>query len=312
VRVVVFGAGAIGSLFGARLAQAGHNVLLVARPDHARAIRSSGLLVEGVRPATVQLEAKEMWPTTWGADAVLVGLKTYDLVAGGREIAAAAPHPRPLLAPQNGLGVESALAKGLVPGGWKAVESVLVRSVHSVPATLVGPGHIRQAGEGEVLLPIELPRAPAALDTWSALLESTGFRVRRVPDFERQVWKKAILNAAINPITADHNILNGQLLRDPWRGQALQLLRDAGSVAAAEGFSFTEEELETALWQVVRATAVNRSSMLQDIDRGRPTEIDAISGRILELGRAHRLHLPATQRAVDRIALRLAARSVAR
>lgn len=311
MRVVVFGAGAIGSLFGARLAQAGHTVLLVARPEHARAIRASGLVVEGVRPGTVQLEAKETWPSSWAADAVLVGLKTYDLVDGGRAIAAASP-PRPLLAPQNGLTAESSLTRGLRAGGWTEVEQVLIRCVHSVPATLVGPGHIRQAGEGEVLLPSELPRAPSALDTWSELLGSTGFPVRRVPDFERQVWKKAILNAAINPITADHNILNGQLLRDPWRGQALQLLRDAGSVAAAEGVAFTEEELETALWQVVRATAVNRSSMLQDIDRGRPTEIDAISGRLLELGHAHGLRLPATQRAVDRISLRLAARSVPR
>jgi 2-dehydropantoate 2-reductase len=109
------------------------------------------------------------------------------------------------------------------------------------------------------------------------------------------------VNAAINPITADQGIENGALLKEPWRGQAERLLREAQAAARAEGFDFSDEEADRELWRVVRATAQNRSSMLQDLDRGRPTEIEAISGEILAAGGRHGIDLPQTRRALQRI-----------
>lgn len=301
MRVVVFGAGAIGTLFGARLAEAGHSVILVARPEHAAAVRRAGITVEGLRPAAVQVKAVDRLEPGHGAEVALLTVKTFDLEEAGRLFAEASRMPLPVLAPQNGLGIEAGLARGLRAGGWPEPEPVIVRVVHSVPATLLGPGRVRQAGEGEILLPAETTHDPRALERAAELLGSMGYPLRRVPAFEREVWRKALLNAAINPVTADHGIVNGELARDPWRGQALDLLHEARRVAAAEGMDFPAVELESDLWRVVRATAANHSSMLQDLERGRRTEVDQISGELLRRGAEHGLELPSTKRVVARI-----------
>jgi 2-dehydropantoate 2-reductase len=310
VRLVVFGAGAVGSLFAARLARAGHAVTLVGRSAHVEEVRAHGLVVEGSDPQTVSLEARtELAPRT-DADRCVLTVKTFDLETAGRSIAERLDARRPILATENGLGIESTLARGLEAGGWPDAAALVVRTVHSIPVTWVGPGRVRLAGEGEMLFAqggtASAEAAGSESEAFAALFESAGFRVRRVPDFDREVWRKALVNAAINPVTADHGIPNGRLSEDPWRDQALRLLAEARDVAEREGFAFPSEEAEGDLWRVVKATAQNRSSMLQDVERGRPTEIDAISGAILALGRRHGLSLPATRRAAERIRARAA------
>ena len=108
-------------------------------------------------------------------------------------------------------------------------------------------------------------------------------------------------------MTALHDVLNGRLRESPWREEALELLEEARRVAAAEGVAIDRGEAEAALWRVVDATSSNRSSMLQDLDRGRPTEIEAISGALLTRAARHGLELPATRRAYERIRARASA-----
>lgn len=308
MNVLVYGAGAVGSLFAARLAAAGHAVTIVGRASHVAAIRASGLEVQGVRPGRFSFSALEKLEAGASFDAVLLGVKTFDLQRAAHAVARSLGSPVPTLVPQNGLDVETHALRGLSEGGWTGAGATLVRCVHSIPATLVGPGVVRQAGDGEVLLPAAAAPPVPAVETWAALLGTMGYPLRRLTDFLREVWRKAILNAAINPVTADHRVLNGQLRDDPWRGQALELLREARMVAEAEGIRFAADELEADLWRVVQATATNRSSMLQDVERGRPTEVEEISGQLLVLGERHRLDLPATRRAVARIRSRSARR----
>ncbi|MCI4337124.1 MAG: ketopantoate reductase family protein [Thermoplasmata archaeon] len=306
-RVLVFGAGATGSLFAARLAAAGHAVTIVGRAAHVQAIRAGGLSVEGLRPGRFQLSAEEQVPGDLTPHAILLSVKTYDLGPAGREVGAALRTPVPLLAAQNGLDVAGELAGGLEAGGWLGAPRFLVRAIHSVPATWLGPGRVRQAGEGEFVLPAQDPDGSSPREVWAGLIGSMGYPLRRAADFEGEVWRKLLVNAAINPVTADHGILNGQLREDPWRGQALALLDEARSVALAEGHPISRDQAEADLWRVVTATAENRSSMLQDLERGRPTEIEAISGAILRAGSRHNVRLPATQRAWDRITWRASA-----
>ena len=300
MNVLVVGAGAVGSLFGARLHAAGHAVTLVGRTDHVRAIQAHGLVVEGIRPCRQSLPAVDRLPVDGPWHAVLLGVKAYDVAATSEAVARAIPGPLPTLLPQNGLGIEELARVHLERGGWLDRADPIVRMVHSVPATLVGPGRVRQAGDGVLLLPAPTVPSRAALETWAELAGSMGYPVHRPADFDREVWRKALLNAAINPVTADHGILNGRLRDDPWRGQALRLLEEAARVADAEGHRFDRAELEGDLWRVVRATATNRSSMLQDVDRGRRTEIEEISGQLLRLGESHGLDLPATRRVIGR------------
>jgi 2-dehydropantoate 2-reductase len=307
VKIIVVGAGAVGSRFGAALFAAGHDVVLVGRADHVAAIRSHGLRVEGPHPRTYHLPAT----TDVGhasADAVLVAVKTFHLTSASEAIAREIAPPAPLLLLENGLGIEGVAEAGLAAGGWRDPRAWLVRGVNSVPATWVAPGVVRETGSGEVLLPSAGSSGPARrhIPLLNDLLTSAGIPVRLVADFDREVWRKALVNAAINPVTALHGVVNGALLREPLRTEAVRLLREAQAAARAEGFEFPDREADADLDRVARATAENRSSMLQDLDRGRPTEIDALSEEIARLGTRHGLELAATRAAAAAIRARVA------
>ncbi len=303
MRIVVLGAGAVGSLFGARLARAGHSVLLVGRADHVARIRSSGLIVRDHGEEIYRVEARVALPPGAAADAAFLAVKTFDLERAATALARAHPTPVPTLLAQNGLGVEALAHPALAAGGWAEPERWTVRAVHSVPATWIGPGVVREAGSGEVLFPEPGPPRDGAdpARTWRALLEEAGFAVRVVPQFEREVWRKALVNAAINPVTALRGVPNGALLEGAAHTEALTLLAEARVAAGAAGFRFSEAEAVRDFERIARATASNRSSMLQDLDRGRPTEIDAISGEILRVAGSHGIDLPATRAAHDAI-----------
>jgi 2-dehydropantoate 2-reductase len=304
VRIVVFAAGAIGSLLGASLAHAGHDVLLVARADHAAAIRESGLRITGSLVETVALRAETAVPPDFEPEGVLLTAKTFDLPASAGLLAIEVPSPVPTLLPQNGLGVEDPVRASLAAGGWPDTDRWVVRAVNTIPATLLGPGEVRAAGNGELVLGRARGPSATASRTLVRLFHGTDVPVRIVDDLEREVWRKALLNAAVNPVTALHGVPNGRLLEEPYRTESIALLEEALATARACGFDFKEKEVRADLDRVLRATAENRSSMLQDVDRGRRTEIQAISGEILRRGTAKELDLPATRKAVDAIRAR--------
>ena len=300
--VLIFGAGAVGSLFAARFAQAGRRPVLLGRPAAVRAIRRDGLRVEGDDPGTVAVEAVPTLPARTSEDRIVLAVKTFDVDAAARTIARGGPAV-PLLLPQNGLGVERGAVAGLRAGGWTDPERWVVRAVHSIPATLVAPGVVRAAGSGEIVFwePARAGASAAATGEFVALFRGAGFAVRTVPDLARELWRKALVNAAINPVTALRRIPNGALASGPAHDEACALLEEARAAAASAGVAFSAEEARTDLERVVRATAGNRSSMLQDLERGRPTEIDAISGEIVRIADVRGLGVPATRAAVERV-----------
>jgi 2-dehydropantoate 2-reductase len=301
VRVVVFGAGAVGSLFGAYLDRAGHSVLLIGRADHVTAIRSDGLKVTGAVEGTFRVDAAVELRPGPAPDAVLLTVKTFDLARAVASVGRVVRPGTPLLLPQNGLGVEETARRVLGTEGWVEPEAALVRAVNSVPATWVGPGEVRAAGEGDLVLPPARGLASEAIGRFEQLFRGSGIRTRTVEEFPREVWRKAVVNAAVNPVTALHRVANGRLADAPYREEAERLLLEAVRAARAAGVAITDTEARGDLDRVVRASAENRSSMLQDLEHGRPTEIDAISGEILRVGQAHQLDLPFTELAVARV-----------
>jgi len=307
VKILIVGAGAVGSLLGARLQEGGLSVSLVGRPDHVAAIRAQGLHLSGAHPRVVAIEAMPAVPTGFEPDAVIVTTKTTGLAKASSEVARSFP-PRPALFLQNGLGILAAAQTALRTGGWADPGAYAVRGVNSIPATWMGPGEVRETGVGEILLPVPSEAGPAAgaARLFRMILEGARVPVEAVPEFEREVWRKALVNAAVNPVTAVRGIPNGRLLEEPYRTQALELLGEALAVARACGFGFTSEEVTRDFERIVHATADNRSSMLQDMDRGRPTEVDAISGEILREAARHGLELPATRAIVAEVTARSA------
>jgi 2-dehydropantoate 2-reductase len=306
VRITVVGAGAIGCLFGARLAAHGHDVVLVVRPRAVADLRAQGLRVEGRDPGHWNVAVSAEPPTSPAPELALLAVKAFDLPGAASGLATRVRTPIPVLLPQNGLGLESGTAAAMRRSGWSAPELSLVRAVNTIPATWVAPGVVRQPGNGELIVadPDGSGRSGPAIRTWRSVLVGAGFSVRTVAELDRELWRKALVNAAINPVTALHRIPNGRLRESPYREEAETLLREAQRAAGAAGFPFSDAEADRSLDQVVRATAENRSSMLQDVERGRPTEIDSISGEIVRTAAAHGIDLPATRAVLDRVVAR--------
>jgi 2-dehydropantoate 2-reductase len=236
------------------------------------AIRAHGLRITGktvrlVRPNTTTRVPKGPRP-----ELVLVATKAYDTAAAMRSL-------RPFggtavfLTLQNGLDNPDIIARS-------AKRVVAGTTAHGV--TLLGPGEIRHAGIGDTTIGAWTGVNQAAVVRVRDLLEEAGIRTRITADARSELWAKLVVNAAINPLAALACVPNGRLVQDPDLRTVLEdVARETASVARAAGADVDPEDLVRRARLVARRTAANRASMLQDLDRGRRTEIDAICGAVL-------------------------------
>ena len=155
-------------------------------------------------------------------------------------------------------------------------------------ATLLDPGHVRSGGDGPVILGRH-PRVEPLAD----LLAAAGFDVRTSDDVDGLAWGKLVISAAINPLSALLRVPNGELLARPAARELLGLAAaEAAAIGAAQGLRLPFADPVAAAEDVARSTAANHSSMYQDVQRGRPTEIDAICGAVVAAARQAQLDAP--------------------
>lgn len=287
MHVLMLGAGAMGSLLGARLARTEAMVtLLSTNREHIQAVRQHGLVVEELdgilsRHSLTSYDDPHHIPQK--ADLVIVMVKSYSTEAAVSSVGALCDSSTIFLTLQNGIGNWERIA-GLV-----GKESVLVGST-AQGATLVEPGRIRHGGNGATF--IGEPQGPPSVRVQSVveLFLKAGLETSASDRMEQLLWEKLHVNVGINAITALTGIRNGLIAEV---GEARELCRaaveEAMRIAAAKGFAIREDMVERVL-AIARATAVNRSSMGQDADRRKRTEIDAINGAIVRFG--EETHIP--------------------
>ena len=269
MHVVVFGAGSLGSLVGGLLART-HEVTLVGRGEHVRAVRADRLRVTGEYDLTVHPGARTDPPAS--ADLVLVTVKTFD-TAGAADALADMDEAGAVLSLQNGMGNEETLAAALP---WPVLAGTT-----DFGAERTAPGVVRCNGVGEVVLgPPEGGESAAAERAGEAFCEA-GLDTTVAGDMPRRLWTKLAVNAGINPVTALARVDNGAVLAEPLAGTARAAARETAEVAAAAGIDLDPGEAVAAMEGVARATAENISSMRQDVEAGRRTEVDAINGYVL-------------------------------
>ena len=287
--LVIVGPGALGTMLAVRLSgparDAGLELVLV---DHDRQraahLAETGLTLEiegEAREERVRVTAE---PEAIGpAGTVLFCVKSTDLATAIRWC-------RPLLAShtlvvgfQNGMTHPELLSQA--PG-------LPVAAVTSEGATLVAPGRVCHGGAGLTRLGFLDPDRtdPDRLEQLAALLRTGGLRTETSRHIHPFLWQKLVINAAINPLTAIHARKNGQLLTScAVRATMKKIVTEARLVAGARGVEL-EPDLVEQVFTVCRRTRNNVSSMLQDIRRGRPTEINAINGFLVREG--ERLGIP--------------------
>jgi 2-dehydropantoate 2-reductase len=281
-RVTIFGTGAMACLLGARLARAGARVTLVGTWREAlAAIGRHGIRVEdGSRAWSIAVATARIAQPIDPAPIVLVLVKSHQTRTAAPYIARAVTPEGIVVTLQNGLGNRETLESA-------AEAARVIAGVVTAGATLLGPGHV-SSHPGAIALG-RRPSAPA-LGLLAALLAEAGFETELCTDLERLVWRKLAVNCAINPLSAVRGLTNGALLARPEDRDLLKsAAREVQQVAAARGVDLGADAAELAC-EVARRTGGNRSSMLQDVERGAPTEIDALNGAVILEGR--RLGVP--------------------
>ncbi|MCB1054750.1 MAG: 2-dehydropantoate 2-reductase [Acidobacteria bacterium] len=283
--VVVLGTGAMACLFASRLATRRRVTLAGTWREQVEHLDRDGVevLEPDGRSTRRRVSAVDDPRRAPGAALVLVQVKapaTERAALWARGILDRSPAKTPGLALslQNGLGNLEILER--VVGVGRAAQGVTEQAAH-----VVGPGVVRHAADGPTWLAMR-PETADRLETVAELFEAVGLPTRRTGDARTLIWSKLVINCAINPLTALLGVPNGALVEEP---RARRLMRraaeEAATVARALGLELPFPDAGDRAEEVCRATAGNRSSMLQDLSRGATTEVDFISGAVVEHGR---------------------------
>lgn len=281
MRIFVVGAGAIGSLYGAKLSAA-NDVTLIGRADHVRAISESGLRIEGLEPQTLRLRAathiEQIPPDT----VILLTTKVSDTAAALAPIAGLVRDDTTIVALQNGLNSDEIARAALCNRG------IVLRGITQFGAIFERPSVIRYMVKGYTLLQ-EHGRSARVAEVFNA----AGLDCRVCPDIQTEVWRKLIFNCVVNPVTAILGCKVGGIV-DPTLDRLKQIIIDECiTVARAEGVQLAGDLLSEI--NAAYAGSENIVSMQQDLLRGRPTEIDYLNGTIVAAGRRHRLESPVNE-----------------
>ncbi len=283
MKVAVFGAGALGSLIGGLLSDR-NQVTLIGRERHMEAIRNEGLSVTGVVERVYHPTAKTTVEGMGEQEVVLITVKAYDTAAALRSI-------RPMVSPntivvsmQNGLNNADLITK--------EYGALAVIALTSLGSTYLSPGRVCFAGRGETVVG-SLTGNEEATAKIGSLFEEAGIPCRLTDDIESELWLKAIVNACINPITALRREMNGCIALHPQlKKLARELCQEVSKAAEANQISLPVSDQFAKVMEVINLTSENKSSMLQDVEAGRRTEIDEITGELIRRGEEKGVELP--------------------
>lgn len=295
MKILVLGAGAVGSLYGGLLADT-HEVTLVGRAPHMDAIRRGGLHINtGELSRVVHPRAADSIPPDEDWEIAAIAVKTFHLDEACRLIAALRSRPTYIICLQNGLGNEAIMAKRLP-------RRRIVRAIVYEGASIIEPGRLARFGPGITWIGTPLARSTDTDREALALLaeswSSAGFPTRLTDEIKHEIWRKLIINASINPLGAVTGLPNGGLVRSPYLRRILRgIVEECERVALAEtGYSLQLGEMAE---EIACSTSGNRNSMLLDLTAGRRTEIDFLNGRIVEIATRHEIPVPLNEQMVE-------------
>ena len=280
MKIAIVGAGAVGCYYGGMLAQAGHAVTLIGRATHVQAIRTHGLRLQTAQTDRhIALHADTDARAVEGADCVMCCVKSSDTETAGEQIQPFVGADALVLSLQN--GVDNAERLGAVLG------REVVPTVVYVGTGMVGPGHVRHYGRGELVL-----GAGPASEAMAELLSTAQIPSTVSPNVAGALWTKLIINCAYNAASAITQLPYGRLVEQPGMWASMrQTVDECLAVAAAMGVT-----LDAPVWPMIETIAHTmqgqHSSTAQDLQKGKPTEIDHLNGFVVRQGQQHGVATP--------------------
>jgi len=291
IRISILGAGAMGSLFGGLMAEAGHAVELIdVNPAQIAAVREHGLLIRndaGKRRVAIPIKRPE--EATRQPDWLIVFTKamhTQGALAAARHLIG--PQTR-LLSLQNGLGNAEKLMAF-------ADASRIAIGMTTVPADLVAPGEVHSHGESKTRVVMADGSENAALAALAAALDAAGLPCTVDPDAVVAIWEKVAFNVALNSLCAvTQRTVGGLGAAAEGRRLAHAVASETLAVAQAEGLAVLAERTHATIDHALDHHGGHKPSMLQDLLAKRPTEIETLNGAIVRAAERHGIAVPRTE-----------------
>ena len=286
MNIVVLGAGAIGSLFGALLSKK-NNVILIGRTSHVNAIRKNGLSIDGKTQLNVNVSAVDSVDTVpFSVDLLIVTVKSYDTKSAIDQAKQIIHDKTVVLSLQNGLD------------NIKAIEHVIDRRQIIAGVTTHGaffskPGCIKHTGVGKTVLGELDGESSERIKNIENIFNLAEIGTVVSKNIIKEIWVKAVINSCINPLTAFFGCRNGYLLENPILEKNVEnVCKESTSVVNAYGIKLSYQDLVNKTKEVIRETSENYSSMLQSVRKGKKTEIDSINGALVNIGRTYSIDVP--------------------
>jgi 2-dehydropantoate 2-reductase len=283
--ILIIGTGALATLFAARLVRAGYPITMLGTWQAGlEALCQYGARLVDANGNESRFEVKAIRDPRecHGSKHALVLVKAWQTERVAKQLRECLAEDGLAVTLQNGLGNREALVRSLG-------SSRVALGITTTGATLLGPGQVRAGGEG--IISIERNQALGPIE---AALQSANFHVEIVEDAHSLIWGKLVISAAINPLSALLRVPNGQLLEHPSAREMMRILAgETAQVAEAEKIRLPFPDPIAAVEEVASRTGANHSSMLQDVLRRAPTEIDAICGAVVQAAQKHNIQTPA-------------------
>jgi len=292
MRIGVWGGGALGLLWAARLAALYSETVLVTRTrKQADAVRNDGIRVIGLdgKARWMPVQAVESDKAAAPFDAIMLMVKQRDFTSAFYQALSVCAQDGVIVCWQNGVGHDAVVKKtrhtqpvyGAVTteGAWR--EDLTTVRHTGAGQTWIGPLLGKQEDH------------PALLRSLIAQVDRRWCPVSLETDIQSRIWKKLIINSVINPLTALLEVENGELFRLPdARALIRSALEEGVAVVRAMGYRWEVDDVFHEVAEVCEKTATNRSSMYQDLMRGHMTEVDWINGGIVKEGQARGIQTP--------------------
>ncbi len=305
MKFVIAGAGGIGCYYGARLQAAGHGVIYVARGAHLAALQQHGLELQHPEfnyRGPVEAMGLETLGTRFNPadfDALLICAKataTQEIATLLCDWFQKSGQCTRVISLQN--GVDNEIQLSAVLGGENVIGGLAVL----ISGHVLAPGVVSATGIAQIIFgawPAQGSPAWIAHGEQLAKLETVfneaGIPSRLVPDIRRELWRKLLINNGVNPLSALTRLDTRSLCHHPHFGPiVLALVKETAAAARADGENMSEADIDQ-MFELIRSFDPVKTSMLVDLEKGRPLELEAICGAVLTRAMQLKLQVPYTE-----------------
>lgn len=295
MNITVFGAGSIGSLFAGRIAHSGYEISVIGRDPHITEITRNGLrIIEQKQEILSHFQANtDFQHETTSKDAILITTKAFDNQIVAKSLENRISEDNPLFILQNGMGNEEIFHKTFP-------NNPIFRAVTTEAAELIHPGIIRHIAFGKTYFGLVTDRENGNGKQIQKIMNESGFTTKKTSDIKLKMWQKLLTNAIICPLAAILHVPNGRILEKPSIQRIFDTILKEGLALAK--YNLPEADFSTThdfILNVIEKTKNNRCSMLQDIEKGRRTEIDFLNGFIVRESRRIGIKAPVNAAIAD-------------